>query len=59
MGKGKLAALQCLFEPPHLPPTFPPLLSTLFNVVMVRWGRSVGGRAPFSCTPFEVLCVHC
>lgn len=44
MGKGKLAALQRLFEPPpphH--PTFPLRLSTLFNVVMVRWGQRVGG----------------
>lgn len=43
MGKGKLAALQRLFEPPSLSNLPPTHLSTLFNVVMVRWGRRVGG----------------
>lgn len=39
MGKGKLAALQRLFEPPRPLQPSPLRLSTLFNVVMVRWGR--------------------
>lgn len=42
MGKGKLAALQRLFELPSLSNLPPTRLSTLFNVVMVRWGRRVG-----------------
>lgn len=58
MGKGKLAALQRLFESP--PPHPSPLrLSTLFNVVMVRWGVEGGGAGDtIFMHSFSKCCVY-
>lgn len=57
MGKGKLAALQRLFEPPPHSPTFPPRASP--HCLMLWWWGGAGGRAGGVGDHFYALLSKC